>query len=294
MPLSLQPQVFSTTIHQLGLATDDALVALLDRYPEELFDINRYSYDDEGQVGLETDSRGQADGATILAAIKAGRLWVNLRDVQDADKTFWSPISQAFQANMRELGIKPIKVTGQLILSSPSTKVPYHFDPAGVMLFHLRGRKRLFVYPPDEQHLPQAEMEQVIMRTTTEELTYHKAYDAAARAFDLEVGQALTWPLYAPHRAENLDGFNVSISVDFQTWETRFTRGAHYANGVLRRLFGIKPAAMARTPMAARAALWAASIAMKKANLVENKIKSFERSFELGAEQQLAMGKAQD
>ena len=294
MPLPLQPQVFSNDVHTLGLASDEALAALLDHYPEELFDINRYSYDSEGQVSLETGSRGRANGATIVAEIKAGRLWVNLRDVQEADRDFWHPIHEAFQANMRTLGIKPIKITGQLILSSPGTKVPYHFDPAGVMLFHLRGRKRLFLYPPDEQHLPQAEMEQVILRTTTEELTYRKAYDAEAKVFDLEAGQALTWPLYAPHRVENLDVFNVSLSLDFQTWETRLTRGAHYANGVLRRLFGIKPAAMARTPMAARAALWAASLAMKKANLVENKIKSFERSFELGGTDRLAMGRAQD
>ena len=40
--------------------------------------------------------------------------------------------------------------------------------------------------------------------------------------------------------------------------------------------------------MAARAALWAASLAMKKANLVENRIKDFERSFELGSDKRAA------
>lgn len=283
MPLPLEPRVFSHSVDRLGLATDEALAALLDRYPEALFDINAYSYDDEGQVSLETGSRGRASGETILAEIKAGRLWVNLRDVQDAHPDLWNPINAAFEANMRELGIKPIKTTGQLILSSPGTKVPYHFDAAGVMLFHLRGRKRLYLYPVDETHLPQAEMEQVIMRTTTEELTYRRSYDADAQVFDLEPGQALTWPLYAPHRVDNLDVFNVSLSLDFQTWDTRLTRGAHYANGVLRRRFGLTPARMDRTPKAARAALWAASLAMKKAGLVENRIKDYERSFELGA-----------
>ena len=288
MPLPLEPRVFQHKVDQLGLATDEALAALLDRYPEELFDINAYSYDDEGQVSMETGSRGRGTGETILTEIKAGRLWVNLRDVQDAHPDLWNPIHEAFQANMRELGIRPIKTTGQLILSSPGTRVPYHFDAAGVMLFHLRGRKRLYVYPVDEKHLPQREMEQVIMRTTTEELTYRRSYDADARVFDLEPGQALTWPLYAPHRVDNLDVFNVSLSLDFQTWNTRLTRGAHYANGVLRQRFGMTPASMGKTPMAARAALWAASLAMKKAGLVENRIKDFERSFELGADRRAA------
>lgn len=288
MPLPLEPRVFSHGVDKLGLATDEALIALLDRYPEELFDINAYSYDEEGQVSLKTGSRGEADGATILSEIKAGRLWVNLRDVQDTEPTIWNPVYEAFLKNVGELGVKPIKTTGQLILSSPGTKVPYHFDAAGVMLFHLRGRKRLFVYPPDEAHLPQAEMEQVIMRMTTEELTYRRAYDADAQVFDMEAGQALTWPLYAPHRVENLEVFNVSLSLDFQTWDTRMTRGAHYANGVLRRRFGMTPARMGKTPMAARVALWAVSLAMKKANLVENRIKDFERSFELGADKRAA------
>jgi len=283
MPFPLQPRVFDHSVHEYGFATDDALAALLDRYPEELFDINAYSFDDDGQVSLETGSRGRADGATILSEIKAGRLWVNLRDVQDAEPDIWNPIHEAFQANMADLGIKPIKATGQLILSSPGTKVPFHFDAAGVMLFHLRGRKRLFVYPNDEAHLPQQSMEAVVMRTTTEELPYSRAYDANAEVFDMEPGQALTWPLYAPHRVENLDAFNVSMSLDFQTWGSRITRGAHFANGVMRRQWGMRPAAMGKTPMAARAALWACSLAMKKANLAENRIKDLERSFELGA-----------
>jgi len=282
MPLPTRPRLLAHGVDKLGLASDEALIALLDHYPETLFDINAYSFDDEGQVSLETGARGRADGATVLAAIKAGRLWVNLRDIQDAHPALWDPINAVFEENARALGFSPIKTTGQLILSSPGTKVPYHFDAAGVMLFHLRGRKRLFVYPPDEAHLPQAEMEQVIMRTTTEELTYRRDFDANAEVYDLEPGQALTWPLYAPHRVENLDVFNVSVSLDFQTLETRLTRGAHYANGVMRNRWGLTPRPMEQTPLAARAALWAASLAMKKANLAENRIKDFERSFELG------------
>jgi hypothetical protein len=288
MSLPSKPRLFTNQLNRLSQITDEALATLLDHYPEELIDINSYSYDQDGQVSLETGSRGHADGASILAEIKAGRLWVNLRDIHEAHSALWGQVREVFDDNMREMGIKPIKVTGQLILSSPSTKVPFHFDPAGVMLFHLRGRKRLFIYPADEQHLPQAEMEEVIMRTTTEELTYRQSYDANATVFDLEAGQALIWPLYAPHRVENLDEFNLSLSLDFQTWETRLTRGAHYANGVMRRLLGAKPSSMANTPMAVRAALWIASLGMKRANLVENKIKNFERSFELGAKNQLA------
>jgi hypothetical protein len=46
---------------------------------------------------------------------------------------------------------------------------------------------------------------------------------------------------------------------------------------------------MAKTPMAARGALWVASLALKKANLIENKIKNIERSFQLGTRDRLAV-----
>ncbi|MBI1407965.1 MAG: transcriptional regulator [Caulobacter sp.] len=275
-----QPKIYSHEIHTHSLVEDAALAATLDRYPAELLDINAYSYDAEGQVSLETGERGRADGATLLEAIKAGQVWVNLRDAHEAHPELWRHIQPVFDEIADDLGVKPIKVTGQLILSSPQTKVPYHFDAAGVVLFHLRGTKRLWVYPTDEAHLPQESMEKVIMRVQAEELPYRLAFDGDAQVVDLQPGQALTWPLYAPHRVENQGVFNVSLSLDFQTWETRLTRGAHYANGVLRR-WGLAPGAMDKTPMAARAGLWAASLAMKKANLAPNLIKDYQRSFAL-------------
>jgi len=275
-----QPKVYDHQIHKTGLVEDAALARVLETYPEELLDINAYSYDAEGQVSLATGDRGRADGAALLEAIQGGRVWVNLRDAHEAHPELWRHIQPAFDAIAEDLGVKPIKVTGQLILSSPQTKVPYHFDAAGVVLFHLRGVKKLWVYPTDEAHLPQPSVEKVIMRVQAEELPYRMAFDGDAQVVELQPGQALTWPLYAPHRVENQGVFNVSLSLDFQTWGTRLMRGAHYANGVFRR-WGMTPAPMGKTPTPAQAALWAASLAMKKAGFVPNLIKDYERSFAL-------------
>jgi len=92
---------------------------------------------------------------------------------------------------------------------------------------------------------------------------------------------AAAWPLHAPHRIENLGTFNVSLSVDYQTWASRLINGAHYANGGFRR-WGLPVAAMDKPPAFARAGLWAASLGLKRARLVEDRIKGLERSFELG------------
>ncbi len=260
------------------LASDEALIHLLNRYPADLFDINAYEFDANGQVSLETGDRGHADGATVLKAIKAGKLWVNLRGIEHAHPGLWAEI----QASFAKLNphVKPRKMTGQLILSSPTTRVPYHFDPAHVVLFHLRGVKRIWIYPNTGAFLPQDAMERVIMRTTTEELPYSRIYDGAAYRFDLVPGEALAWPLYAPHRVENQEGFCVSLSMDYQTWGSRITTGAHRANGVLRR-WGWKIQEMSKISEAVRALLWAASLAFERLGLVENRIKDFKRSFDI-------------
>ena len=262
-----------------GFATDAALADLLDRYPADLFDINLYDYDDAGQVSLRTGERGRLTGPDLLTAIQQGRLWVNLRSVETGWPALWAAAMDQFAAVQAAYpGLRAVNCSGQLILSSPKARVPYHFDAAGVVLFHLRGRKRVFVYPGDERHLAEVDMEQVVARQTTEELPYVRAFEADARIVDLEPGQALTWPFYAPHRVENLDRFCVSLSVEFQTWPTRFRNGALFTNAVLRSRGG-RPRLTDRMGTPELAARWAASLALKRAGALKSRLAAFERDF---------------
>jgi hypothetical protein len=262
-----------------GFASDEALAAVLDRYPAELFDINLYDYDDEGQVSLRTGARGRLDGAELLAAIQQGRLWVNMRSVETGWPELWAAAMEAFgKVQGAYPGLHAVNSSGQLILSSPRARVPYHFDAAGVVLFHMRGRKRIFVYPGDEAHLAEVDMEQVVARQTTEELPYVRAFEADAQVMDLEPGQALTWPFYAPHRVENLDRFCVSLSIEFQTWPTRFRNGALFTNAVLRSRGG-RPRMTDRMATPELAARWAASLALKRAGALKSRLADFERDF---------------
>jgi len=263
-----------------GFASDQALVEVLERYPADLIDINLYDYDAEGQVSLRTGARGQLSGDQLLEAIKAGRLWVNMRSAQLGCPGLWAAAMQEFKTIQgRYPGLRSVKNAGQLIISSPTNKTPYHFDAAGVVLFHLRGRKRIFVYPGDEEHLSETNMEQVVARQTTEETPYTLAFEADAQVFDLGPGQALTWPLYAPHRVENLDRFCVSLSMDFQTWSSRLRNGALYTNAYQRARGGHpRPTdTMGQTELAAR---WLASVALKKMNALPDRISTLKRDFE--------------
>lgn len=275
-----QARVFDHPLCDMGFATDEGLAELLDRYPQDLFDINLYDFDDEGQARLRTGVRGRASGEALLEAIKQGRLWVNMRDVQIVHPELWAAAQAAFSHIEAQFpGLKAVKKAGQLILSSPAARVPYHFDAAGVTLFHLRGKKRVFVYPADEAHLSERSMEAVVARQTTEEVPYLRRFEDDARVIDLEPGQALIWPLYAPHRVENLDRFCVSLSMDFQTWGTRLRNGALYTNAVLRSRGALpRPTtAMSSPEMLAR---WAASLALKRTGALKSRIRDIPRDFE--------------
>jgi hypothetical protein len=277
------PRTFGHRIDP-ALVSDEALTSLLDRYPAELFDINLYDFDDEGQVSLRTGVRGGLSGGELLDAIKQGRLWINLREAADGYPELWAQVVRAFEDLKRDVpGFEPIRFYGQLILSSPQAKVPYHADPGGVVLFHLRGRKRIWIYPPDEAHMPEAHMERIVMRQTTEELPYHRAFDGDAAVFDLEPGQAVGWPFHAPHRIENLGEFCVSFSADYQTWGSRLLNGAYFTNGVLRAK-GRSVRSVRSLSGSGMAARWAASTVLKRMGVAESRLGGFERSFEPSAE----------
>ncbi|MBA4805777.1 MAG: transcriptional regulator [Brevundimonas sp.] len=276
------PMTYAHRLLDTGLFGDEALAAQLERHPAELFDINIFHYDADDQALLQTGTKGDRPGAALLEAVKAGRVWIQMRRIQD----HWPELGAAMRRVFAELsdqvpGFRPVQVTGQLILSAPQAKVPFHADPPGVTLFHLRGEKRIWIYPVDEAHMPARSMENIVLEQQTEDLPYRREMDAAAEVFDLKPGLAAAWPLHAPHRIENLGSFNVSLSCDYQTWTSRITNGAHYANGVLRR-WGAPVLPADRAPMAARTALWGASMALRRMGVVRTRLESYERAFELG------------
>lgn len=274
-----QAEVHAHGLTAAGLAEDGVLAAVLDRYPPDLFDINLYDFDDAGQASLRTGARGRLSGTELLEAIKQGRLWVNMRQVAEGWPELWRAAAPDLRSITDAHGVRPVSCSGQLILSSPKARVPYHFDAAGVVLLHMRGRKRLFVYPGDEAHLPEQAMELVVSRQTTEETPYRPAFEADAQILDLEPGQAATWPFYAPHRVENLDAFCVSLSIEFQTWSTRLRNGALYVNAV-QRLRGRNPSSTDQLSAPGLAARWAAAVALKRMGAVRNGIVDIKREFE--------------
>ena len=273
-----------SAVHTHGLdvgeyTSDEALAALLDHYPSELMDVNQYTYDALGQVKIKAGDRGQASGAEMLEAIRKGRMWINLRSIEKGWPQFWESASDAFEDVIRAYDhMRPVKRAGQLIISSPGTRVPYHFDAAGVVLFHMRGIKRMYVYPSDEAHLPERAMEGIVARRTTEELPYRLDFENDAEVYELRPGEALAWPLYAPHRVENGEGLCVSLSLDYQTWESRARTGALYTHAYLREK-GMQPPPVHTVSGIGLALRWIVSVPLRKLKVLGNRISEIPREF---------------
>lgn len=223
-----------------ALFSDAALVELLDRFPRENLHALSMGADplrpDENRLALH-DGVG---GAELLRAVRNGRLWLNVTRVDRADARYRDLI-RALYAELSALapGFVPDSTQGTLLISSPQALVYYHADGPANALWHIRGRKRVWVYPAlDGRYVPRELLEDIIAGVRHEYVPYEAAFDAGARVYDLEPGDWLHWPQNAPHRVTNLDGVNVSLSTEHFTRASRRRARVYRANRFLRTRLG--------------------------------------------------------
>jgi len=241
-----------TARHRLHLDpafTDLALSSLLSRHPRSLTDICTMSDD---PTDRESWRAGRADGLKgreLLEAVRQGKLWINLRQAMNSDPVY-KPLFQRLFAQLKQLnpGFNPVKAYGGILISSPKAQVFYHADTGETLLLHVKGRKRFRIYPPHAPYLDPQAMEEVLHKTQTEDIAYDPEWDSACACMDLDPGTFVSWPLHAPHRVENLEGLNVSITVEMTTPASLRQNGVYHANGALRRMGWTPRSISARGP----------------------------------------------
>ncbi len=267
-PLCIRHALGST-----GLFSDYALAELIEKCPRENYDLLHMGA--QGSKHMETWTEGEfgeASGREVIEAIKTGRLWLNLRRLHEFDPRFRELLKLMFD----ELGelvpdIETFKHNMSILISSPGAQVYYHADVPGQSLWQVRGAKRVYVYPPLAPFLPEDQLERVVLGLTEEEIDYHRWFDDYAEMRVLKPGEMMHWPLNAPHRVENLDCLNVSVTTEHWTDEIRNMYAVRYGNGVLRRWFGMTPRPPS-SPCSRGPAFWAkAALAatVKKARLMK-------------------------
>jgi len=223
-----------------GLFDDRALIELFDRHaPEDLL-VYRMRDDHRRMDDFQFGSRGELTAAELLQAVRDGRLWLNIIHINYHHPEFRALVDAVYDELEAACGgFKAKQRNANLLVSSPRAQVYYHADAPLNMLWHLRGRKRVWVYPGDERFAPREWVEMIFTRESDDDLPYDPAFDEFATAYDLEPGQMLTWPQNTPHRVENIDGLNVSLTTEHYTPAAMRKRMTYLANRYLRSWFGL-------------------------------------------------------
>lgn len=236
------PLCASHSLHQSPLFERDTLSALIDAYPREHYSIikmgaqgGKERYWHEGEVAA-------LSGAEILAAVEAGRFWLNLRCTDQVDPRYRTVLDQMFAEVERNTGQSDCRHRSLgILVSSPNAQVYYHCDLPNQSLWQISGRKTVWVYPPVEPFLSGEDLEKISVFELEVDMTYHEWFDRHAQRFDLEPGQMLHWPLNAPHRITNHDCLNISVTTEYWAEDARRRLRVNMGNGTLRYRFGMTP-----------------------------------------------------
>ena len=208
--------LFEHGLNETGLFTDEALITLLNKHPSNLLDVcTMGNLDDElypnrFQTG---DFRG-VDGKVMLDAVKAGKIWINVRQGMNVHPEYKAVLDQMYGGIANETGNKAYNANGGILISSPVARVPYHFDKTETILWHVRGKKSMYLYPRTEKFIPDHAFEATMLTDLDDDLPYNADFDKEATVVDFEEGQALTWPLNMPHRVDN-QTFCVSVTTEY-------------------------------------------------------------------------------
>jgi hypothetical protein len=222
------------------LFADDALADLIDRYPREhLYAMNMGTDPakiEENRLAVHDD----VSGSELLRAVRNGVLWLNLTRVDRVDARYRRLVSRLYEQLSSQIPDFSVRRSqGTLLISSPNAQVYYHADGPASVLWHVRGNKRVWVYPAlDPGYMKRELLEDLFAGVRHEYLPYEAAFDLGARVFDLGPGDWIAWPQNAPHRVVNTDGINVSLSTEHFTREGERRFRVYVANRFFRTRLG--------------------------------------------------------
>lgn len=261
---------FGHGLEQTGLFSDEALVELLEKHPSEQLDVCSMSENPDPRFPnefLTGDFRG-VPAEVLLDAAKAGRIWINVRKAMNLHPEYKEVLDAMYGSIADRVGGKTYNANGGILISSPISQTPYHFDKTETILWHIRGEKRIYIYPLNQKFISDENYEAIITNDLVDDLPYEKGFDDEASVFDLKPGEAITWPLNSPHRVDN-SSFCVSVTTEYSTRESGIKNANMIANAALRTKFGRSPS-YARDGEIKRYVKTGLGIALRKFGFVAN------------------------
>ncbi len=234
------PRHYNHNLHQHPLFSAESLGALIDRFPRSHYSLIQMGAQGGRRFWREGDLAGMK-GQDVLKWIAAGRMWINLRTVQTVDPRYKDLLEGIYDQIASQTGTgSTFNLSMGILVSSPMAQVYYHADMLGQTLWQIAGRKRVYVYPNHAPFLTQEQLEDIAFYEVEVDTPYQPWYDQHAQVFELAPGMMAHWPLNAPHRVENLDMLNISVTTEHMDAEILRSYRVTLANAVLRKTFGMR------------------------------------------------------
>lgn len=238
------PMRLNHRLAELDLFSDDDIFRLVETYPHQHYNLFYTNHQIDRKDWREGEL-GNLKGSQIVDMIEQNGIWLNLRNLRQIDSRFDKLASDIFkELHGRVPGLETFDQTLGMLISSPNAKVYYHSDLPGQSLWQIRGTKTVYVYPTKEPFISRRDLETITF-DGQEHLKFNPEYDQFAEKITLKPGQMATWPLNGPHRVENANCLNVSITMEYWTDAIRARYKVSMANAIMRNKFGINPKSVA-------------------------------------------------
>lgn len=239
-----------------GLFSDARLLQALDNHPENLMDIY-------AQGSSQACLRGSTASAALLEAARLGALWIKLRMPADLDTSHGQLAAKMHQTFSKRMKVKTSERSSSLVISSPQARMGYTVGTEDLALWHLRGRKRIYIYPNRAPYIRPRHIQGMALKLGTDTIPYKREFESEVIAIDLEPGEVICWPHLSPYRIDNLDDLNVSMHSECMTMASKLRMGSHYFDGFVNRVLRTHRAPGIAGPVTALSKTAAAAIIQK-------------------------------
>jgi hypothetical protein len=186
-----------------------------------------------------------------LADVAQAQAWVSLLNVQTDSiyRSLVDDVLDSVQPRIEAVDPGMCYRAGWVFIASPGTVTPFHIDKEHNFILQIAGRKRIFVWEPDDRvAVSEAARDKFHAEHNRDLIVWTDVLKDRAHVFDVEPGMGAYMPSTSPHLVENGDGPSITASFTYYTQATRRDSLLHVIHHKLRQR-GFDPAVVGASPM---------------------------------------------
>ncbi len=159
----------------------------------------------------------------------------------------------------RRAGQKAHRAMLYLFIASPNSITPFHIDRYSTFLMQFRGSKEVTVFPQWDERVVPSDVREGFVAHAGVRPVWRPQAEPLGTTFRFAPGDALHIPFVAGHHVRNgPDDVSISMSIIFNTDETRSQTRAMALNHKLRQGLRLRPHPVGQTPWrdAVKSSVW--------------------------------------